>query len=625
MGTLPASGTWGASVPDFTGCWAEPGFDFQVCCVAWTPEGVGVGNPNCWQAGYTFEHCCQPTLTPRDLFSCDERDPLWRTFRREMYLSRNLAGSGLFEALKLEMSDCLLGGLLAALSHVVAVASTVTTLEGTIHSRERENAEAVLPKVYERASSLLRMVLRSPLSLDEILQSGWAIGKVLTSLRFMKPVYEYLQVRTSGILPPVAPEIDLAIKRFTAAVHAAAMSGERVRSDTALNLMATDSWRLLKFGDEQLRPQLLKPWPGEEMSDPLTAILSSDLPTLVLLQVLQMDAVVAVDPMSLIRGTWSHRGLSPEVVPPSWIATPLVRALPLELQILALDDGVSNMVRASRIPFCHDRGAFLRIIAKVAQQQLASERPAVNRPRLNLWEIGANLGDCTLWAAAVLSAWGEDQPLPLVRFEATAFEPIPASAEAMRRSALELRSRAAAVAPTEPPPRITVREIAVGDKKGKLVLGVPRHSAAESTANDCLSQYAGYFGTAPGCTDLVVTRATVDGLLNPSPCASCCKSDEYDDLFWEREVQFLADGNSSSSSSSTSSDSGHVQQRQQQQQEQQQQQHQQEQQQQQQHQQQQQQQQQQHQQQQQLQSSERRNADSNGGLTIVDFMKIHVQ
>eukprot|EP00933_Yihiella_yeosuensis_P022688 TRINITY_DN17829_c1_g2_i1.p1 TRINITY_DN17829_c1_g2~~TRINITY_DN17829_c1_g2_i1.p1 ORF type:complete len:424 (-),score=53.60 TRINITY_DN17829_c1_g2_i1:96-1181(-) len=171
------------------------------------------------------------------------------------------------------------------------------------------------------------------------------------------------------------------------------------------------------------------------------------------------------------------------------------------------------MVRATKMPFCHDRAGFLPIITMIAKQQIRghSLRPTAKAPRMRFWEVGANLGDCALWAAAVLSAWGEDQPSTLVELDITAFEPIPASASAMRRSARELSARTAIVAPKAHTIRISVREVALGDSVGTRVFGIPLHSAAETTANDCLRQY--YSAAGDSCYNVEVPTATVDSVF----------------------------------------------------------------------------------------------------------------
>eukprot|EP00931_Biecheleriopsis_adriatica_P077510 TRINITY_DN51060_c0_g1_i1.p1 TRINITY_DN51060_c0_g1~~TRINITY_DN51060_c0_g1_i1.p1 ORF type:complete len:704 (+),score=118.90 TRINITY_DN51060_c0_g1_i1:178-2289(+) len=546
--SVPPSGSWGAATPEPSTCWVQEGFTFEFCCVAWEENDVGVGNRLCWTEGYTFEKCCAARLVPRDLFSCADRGLLWQRFRHEVGLSRDLAGSGLKEAVKRPIATCLLGGLVAALSHLAAVASRA------LHDRREAS---VLPTVFDRANSVLALVLRSPVSLDEMLVSGWPIGKVLTNLWSLPALQAHVRARSAKLYPPLTPPEDAAIRRFEHAFYAAGFAGESVRSDIPLMLIeavsaakggglleatalaaaawthahrlralegprapreerpgyAEDAARLLRHADEQLRPHLLQANPEDGLSDPLTALFASSIPTSALLERLQMVALVPVNPLTLVRGTWYQRALPSHVVPQSWRTNPAPNAPFLELQVLPIWDGVSNMVRTTQMPFCHDRAGFLPIISMVARQRLESSVGKTQPPRMRFWEVGANLGDCLLWAAALLSPWSSEQPEPLVLLEATGFEPIKVSADAMRRSVTELQSRIAAVSP-DGAPKMDVCEVALGDSTGKRVFGIPYHSAAETTANDCSRQYPVPEGsTTPGCTDVEVQVSTVDDVL----------------------------------------------------------------------------------------------------------------
>lgn len=192
-----------------------------------------------------------------------------------------------------------------------------------------------------------------------------------------------------------------------------------------------------------------------------------------------------------------------------------------------MDDSVSNMVRVSRLPFCHDVAAFLRVILMIGRLAAGCARGAESHchlgqrrakvARLRFWEVGANLGDCTLWTAAMLSSPGPGQPLPLVQLDATAFEPVPLAAAAFRRSAAALVASVAAGTTGHADaalPRIRVRELALSDRVGTHVLGVPKHSMAETSGNDCTGQYGN-----TSCNDMEVATGSVDRLLARSRAA----------------------------------------------------------------------------------------------------------
>eukprot|EP00445_Apocalathium_hangoei_P031652 CAMPEP_0203922340 /NCGR_PEP_ID=MMETSP0359-20131031/62375_1 /ASSEMBLY_ACC=CAM_ASM_000338 /TAXON_ID=268821 /ORGANISM="Scrippsiella Hangoei, Strain SHTV-5" /LENGTH=194 /DNA_ID=CAMNT_0050850193 /DNA_START=46 /DNA_END=627 /DNA_ORIENTATION=- len=125
------------------------------------------------------------------------------------------------------------------------------------------------------------------------------------------------------------------------------------------------------------------------------------------------------------------------------------------------------------------------------------------RSHVHLWEVGANLGDCSLWAAAVLSGRLPGRLLPPLSLTLRAYEPLPATVGTMRRSvdafveSLEERYRASGATPSmisQALPRINVVPVALSDEVGTQVLGVPLHSAAESTAHNCSAQYDGFHG-----------------------------------------------------------------------------------------------------------------------------------
>merc|ERR1712014_112282 len=56
-------------------------------------------------------------------------------------------------------------------------------------------------------------------------------------------------------------------------------------------------------------------------------------------------------------------------------------------------------------------------------------------------DVGANLGECSLWVAALFSAWGEGQARPLFSTDILAFEPLAETSAAFQRSVTDLSAR----------------------------------------------------------------------------------------------------------------------------------------------------------------------------------------
>jgi len=113
-----------------------------------------------------------------------------------------------------------------------------------------------------------------------------------------------------------------------------------------------------------------------------------------------------------------------------------------------------------------------------------------------------------------------------VRITATAFEPVPEAARALRRSVLQFAAKPRGEAAVD----IRVRQLALGDKSGKKQLGIPRLSAAEATSSNCTARY-GHFDGPSSCNFIEVTTTSIDELLdkcNAIPCyphsAQLCRS-----------------------------------------------------------------------------------------------------
>eukprot|EP00929_Paragymnodinium_shiwhaense_P057233 TRINITY_DN28642_c0_g1_i2.p1 TRINITY_DN28642_c0_g1~~TRINITY_DN28642_c0_g1_i2.p1 ORF type:complete len:425 (-),score=43.73 TRINITY_DN28642_c0_g1_i2:121-1209(-) len=154
----------------------------------------------------------------------------------------------------------------------------------------------------------------------------------------------------------------------------------------------------------------------------------------------------------------------------------------------------------------------------------ATGETAPLRKALRIWEVGANLGDCSLAAASLLSlvpwgglvaaAHGLRQPASAPALRLRAFEPMPQVAAAFRRSAAALMRRRNSHPHHSGQDRLQmqVEELALGETASATAskaIGVPIHSAAEATFNDCMKHYD-HNGTGPGCSSAVVGTSSVD-------------------------------------------------------------------------------------------------------------------
>jgi len=326
---------------------------------------------------------------------------------------------------------------------------------------------------------------------------------------------------------------------------------------------------LLRLGETLLRSLLLQPGPGVDSSRvresaPLAKIMALQGPLIELMQALQWHSVVEVDPLALVRGSLFFPGVPNELQLETRRDALSFR---LELHLLPHYDSVSNMIRATRLPFCYETAYLFTVASMVraasgrrhiaCEERCGLERNGTCEPLrgtnstgsagaagdctsagagrlphhlgLRLWEVGANLGDCTLWAVAMLSGRVVAGPPAATRLDAVAFEPLPASASALRRSAhallQQLRKQAsdstqsvtASGAPLlhdNPTFHIEVQELALSERPGTRVLGVPRSSFAESTFQGCEARYdVGVL--APGCDNHEIETDTIDRFLSP--------------------------------------------------------------------------------------------------------------
>ena len=100
----------------------------------------------------------------------------------------------------------------------------------------------------------------------------------------------------------------------------------------------------------------------------------------------------------------------------------------LFLHVLPRWDSLSNFVRVHRQPFCSS-WVFFRLVAQIvgSHEKVDGGNSVALHPPLRLWEVGANLGDCGLSAAAMMRSAGMPVLVEL-------YEPLKENAMAIQRS-----------------------------------------------------------------------------------------------------------------------------------------------------------------------------------------------
>lgn len=529
LATAGRTAAFSQAVP--SDCWNQ-GWTWEHCCVPWSDKDKGIGNVGCWTHGFTYERCCEPTPgKPREFFACGGRGELWERFRRDMMLGRDWSSTQAALVVQRHISECLLGAVLAALVHLAVV----------VVARERLGGDA--SEAWAVADQYLRVLLMSPVSIEEIVASGWPMGHVFAMLRMM-PWIEDKAARLAEACGGPPEESGEALRLASTVARALGLE-QRVPMDAGIRFLAgsaadgdggatlaggstegpsgsgsgfataTALWaaaytigvvdaaqapraerprmvaeavRLLWLGESHFRAAALRgtagcPGGGDaESLGVLAALLVTQQPLLLLLIALQWKGVVSTRPLSLLEETLHFIGL------PSAEAAGLpAEVQPLDLYVLPMTDSVSNQVRASAQPFCYER-TFLRIVAAVARAWAARKEAGVGvaapAPRtMTLWEVGANLGDCSLWAASLLAAASGAAGDPPLRAEL--FEPISRTARSLRLSVEAFRERHGATVP------LRVRQMALGSQAGRQEVGVPRGSLAEATFHGCAARYGG--------------------------------------------------------------------------------------------------------------------------------------
>lgn len=197
--------------------------------------------------------------------------------------------------------------------------------------------------------------------------------------------------------------------------------------------------QLMKYVDEQIHNQFQS---GSLAHQPFSLWLATPWPLME-----QADLLCHSGTMALAMATpLSHMVSYYETVHASSQSkrlTSLVDALAVSaksvifMRVFPFRELISDMVRYSALPFCGLR-PFMRMVASIAESAVAANcksgaplSESGSLPcELTFVEGGPHMGDCSLWAAGLLSQVG-------VQLRAVAFEPLPDAAALFRQSVVE--------------------------------------------------------------------------------------------------------------------------------------------------------------------------------------------
>lgn len=209
---------WGAAHPDSSGCWSG-NQTFETCCVHWNGAPPGT----CWDGSRTYESCCvaKTEWAPRS-FSCNDKGLYWQRLRQTLSLFRvftELRETPLDQA---SPKECLIGGVLSSMLSLIHVG----------HYRQYRTQEQK-DEDYDRAESLLLTLFSSPVTLEEILVSGWPLFISLDLFRFDEAFQQMAHKRL-----PLQPPKEHTIKWSETVVKAVQNGqGRRIPVDTVLKLV----------------------------------------------------------------------------------------------------------------------------------------------------------------------------------------------------------------------------------------------------------------------------------------------------------------------------------------------------------------------------------------------------
>merc|ERR1719162_870810 len=108
----------------------------------------------------------------------------------------------------------------------------------------------------------------------------------------------------------------------------------------------------------------------------------------------------------------------------------------------------------------------------------------------------------------------------MLKLDMEAFEPIPLSAQALQRSArafeAQIRERDG---DGNMNPKVVGHDLGMSDRIGTVEIGMPLHSAAESTSQNCQRQYGGH----SGCRFIQIKTTTLDDAIGLRRASKACQ------------------------------------------------------------------------------------------------------
>ncbi|CAE8620664.1 unnamed protein product [Polarella glacialis] len=457
------------SIQSSADCW-DGGKDFQRCCLAWDS---GQDKSWCWplkNESSSYARCCLPQKNVVVDLTCDDK-PDWRRLRKHMLLSRPIFAH-CTEALCLRQlidrpQECVVGALTAALA-LLSIPPKFTNAWVT-HLRE--------------ADFLLRVLLKSPLSARDILASGWPLGDLMAAFQ-SSAALAYFQAECAALSLQInVSSLDVPRAWVEVLEH---IEGEHMFAQGVQRTVG----RLLSVGYSQMRrsvdtfaQQTRFLGLDSACADPLFAFAEPSSQLATVLSYLQGEVVLSVDPFAdLCPEPWKEQDVASACV---YLQKTQTYHRPLYMRVLPYTDFMSSSVRFWRRPLCTS-SLLLPVIAAILAG--IPRQPTRNAGRVRFWEVGANLGDCTLLAAALLH--------DAVQFASVAFEPIPDAASAFRWSVSANRLQQ----------EIYVADFALGSAPGVLELAVPDAMVVNAGSGACPA--------GPGdCQTFKVALATMDSLI----------------------------------------------------------------------------------------------------------------
>lgn len=524
---------WGAAHPDITGCWLG-NRSFERCCVNWNILDELPGKA-CWSEAdhaASYQACCVPKndWAPRSFFSCADTGIYWERLRQTLSLFRSLTALQHSPLNGAAPQECLIGGVLVSLLELVYV------------SYELRNASA--PRwehAYNKVENSMRILFSSPVSLEEILVSGWPLFLTLDFFRFDNRFQELATQRLPGVFAgfqtmkysntlsaAIQAEqgnriaLDVVVKLANSVAKAPAESAlvQLMPAFTALvnyhNLrkfdlprsdahdvprLGVEAKRLIEFADTQLRSWMA------HFGYTFSLLIKLEIPLVNLLQALSWPGVVMTQPAEYLKSTIHFPGLQLAKILPAHQAwhLPLV-----EQHIHPGFDAASNMVRTTLQPMCYAPGFLFVILATASHVREACEHSQAEcRARLKVWDVGASYGDCMLWAASYLLEAFVSEHLEL-----RGFEPLPSAAAAFRRSVRALQ-RSRKLSPVAL--RFLVEEIAMRDQAGEVEISFPSHSMALATFHRCEERYSVASNNLYHCISRPTRAETLDSYMASFP------------------------------------------------------------------------------------------------------------